>query len=483
MTHAALFPRQIPPLCAARNEPTVRRDAISVPMPAPPDHALELLADLGAAVARAHTEATLVPAATSALARHLPPCQLDLRRGETAPAVPEIRLSRDGHTHAVFALRDLDGAVGRATLTIAGETPLLTSSLLDAVGRVLAAALRQVHTLGRVAAIARRAQGEKRALREELARVALPKDIVAVSPAMRTILHELVPLVARQDTTVLVRGETGTGKEVIARRIHALSRRAARPFLAVNCGALPEHLVESALFGHERGAFTGATSRHTGIFERAHGGTLLLDEVGELTKAAQVKLLRALQEGEIERVGGTGPIRVDVRVIGATHRPLEEMVAQGTFRADLYYRLQVFPIIIPPLRERIPDLEPLVRVILDKLAAKHGRPAPEVSEATRARLRAHPWPGNVRELENVIERALVLSTGPELVLPAGFSALPRTTADAASPATYRDAMRLCIERALRASGGKIYGEDGAAAVLGLKPTTLQSKMRKLGIQR
>ncbi|WP_437644221.1 sigma-54 interaction domain-containing protein [Sorangium sp. So ce362] len=450
-------------------------------MTAPADRAVLLLADLGEAAARAHTEATLVPAVSAVLARHLPLRRLDLRRGAAAPGAPEIRREAGGETLAVFALRDADGAVGCATMALGeGATLELSPALLEALGRLLAVALRQVQVLGRVAAIARRAQGEKRALKEELDRVALPREVVAASPAMRAIFQEMVPLVARQDTTVLVRGETGTGKEVIARRIHALSRRAERAFLAVNCGALPEGLVESALFGHERGAFTGAAARHHGMFERANGGTLLLDEVGELPKAAQAKLLRVLQEGEIERVGGEGAVRVSVRVIAATHRPLEAMVASGAFREDLYYRLQVFPIVVPPLRERPEDLEPLTRVIVEKVAASFGRPPPRVSAAAMARLRAHGWPGNVRELENVIERSMVMSTGDELILSAPLAAAPRAAGRAM---TYREAAQRCIEEALRASGGKIYGEDGAAAALGLKPTTLQSKMRKLGIRR
>ncbi|WP_438014425.1 sigma 54-interacting transcriptional regulator [Sorangium sp. So ce315] len=450
-------------------------------MTAPADRALLLLADLGEASARAHTEATLVPAVSAVLARHLPLRRLDLRRGAGAPGAPEVRRGAGGEAVAVFALRDAEGAVGCATMAIGEGAALdLSPTLLEAIGRLLAVALRQVQVLGRVAAIARRAQGEKRALREELDRVALPRQVVAASPAMRAIFHEMVPLVARQDTTVLVRGETGTGKEVIARRIHALSRRAERQFLAVNCGALPEGLVESALFGHERGAFTGAAARHLGMFERASGGTLLLDEVGELPRAAQAKLLRVLQEGEVERVGGEGTVRVSVRVIAATHRPLEDMVASGAFREDLYYRLQVFPIVVPPLRERPEDLEALTRVIVDKVAASFGRAPPRVSAAAMARLRAHDWPGNVRELENVIERSMVMSTGDELVLSAPLSAAPRA---AGRVVTYREAAQRCIEEALRASGGKIYGEDGAAAALGLKPTTLQSKMRKLGIRR
>ena len=449
-------------------------------MNTPADRALRLIADLGEASARAHTEATLIPAVNTALARHFPLRQLDLRRGAVAPEAPEIHREAGAATIAVFPLRDAEGAVGAATLVIDGDALELSPALLDAMGRVLAAALRQVQILGRVAAIARRAQGDKRQLQAELDRVALPREVVAVGPAMRAIFHEMVPLVARQDTTVLVRGETGTGKEVIARRIHALSRRAGRPFLAVNCGALPEGLVESALFGHERGAFTGAAARHVGLFERAHGGTLLLDEVGELPRTAQAKLLRVLQEGEIERVGGEAAVRVSVRVIAATHRSLEAMVASGGFREDLYYRLQVFPIVAPPLRERTEDIDALVRVIVEKLAARFGRKPPRVSAESMARLRAHDWPGNVRELENVIERSLVMSTGDDLVLAGTFAAPARAPGRVMS---YRDATQQCIEEALRASGGKIYGPDGAAATLGLKPTTLQSKMRKLGLLR
>ncbi|WP_437973398.1 sigma 54-interacting transcriptional regulator [Sorangium sp. So ce295] len=453
-------------------------------MTASADHALLLLADLGEASARAHTEATLVPAVSAALSRHLPLLRLDLRRGAAAPGAPEVRRGAGGETIAVFALRDAEGAVGCATMALGGGAALdVSPALLEATGRLLAVALRQVQVLGRVAAIARRAQGEKRTLKEELDRVALPREVVAVGPAMRAIFQQMVPLVARQDTTVLVRGETGTGKEVIARRIHALSRRAERPFLAVNCGALPEGLVESALFGHERGAFTGAAARHLGLFERASGGTLLLDEVGELPRAAQAKLLRVLQEGEIERVGGEGAVRVSVRVIAATHRPLEDMVASGAFREDLYYRLQVFPIIVPPLRERPEDLEPLTRVIVEKVAASFGRTPPRVSAESMARLRAHGWPGNVRELENVIERSMVMSTGDELILSAPLSAAPGAPGATGRVMTYREAAQRCIEDALRAAGGKIYGEDGAAAALGLKPTTLQSKMRKLGIRK
>jgi transcriptional regulator with GAF, ATPase, and Fis domain len=419
------------------------------------------------------------------------PLAITVSRATAAQArAPEVRRARDAGADAlvVLPLRDAEGTLGYAALASGPATPAipLSPALLDALARVLTGALRQVQLLGRVAAVSRRAHGDARELRGELDRVVLPREIVAASPAMRAILHEVVPLVARQDTTVLVRGETGTGKEVVARRIHALSRRAGRPFLAVNCGALPEGLVESALFGHERGAFTGAAARRAGYFERAHGGVLLLDEIAELPRFAQVRLLRVLQEGEIERVGGESTVRVDVRVIAATHRPLEAMVAEGTFREDLYYRLQVFPIVIPPLRERPEDVEALARAMVEVLAARFERAPPRLTAAAMEGLLAHGWPGNVRELWNVIERAMVLSTGSELALPSIASPAPRGAPAAPREArvpTYREAMKRCIEEALGSCGGKIYGEDGAAAALALKPTTLQSKMKKLGIRR
>jgi transcriptional regulator with GAF, ATPase, and Fis domain len=445
------------------------------------DDGLSLLAELSDASARSHTEATLVPAVGGVLARHFAGCRFELRRDGGEHAC-EIRFDAD-RTLAVFRLCHGEETLGHGVLQIPGAAPALTEALLAAMGHVLGGALRQIQLLGRVAALARAAQIEKRLLHEELDRVASTGDLVAVGPAMRAIVHEMVPLVARQDTTVLLLGDTGTGKEIVARRIHALSPRAKRPFVAVNCGALPDGLVESVLFGHERGAFTGAASRHVGLFERAHGGTLLLDEVGELPKTAQAKLLRALQEGEIERVGGESAVRIDVRVIAATHRQLEVMVANGEFREDLFYRLDVFSITLPPLRDRPEDLEALTEAIVRKLSAKLGRRPARVSRETLALLRAHSFPGNVRELENVIERALILSPGEEVILTPPLTTRWVKKRDSVSTVTtYRDAVVACIERALDATGGKIYGTHGAANALGLKPTTLQSKIRKLGIR-
>ncbi len=351
------------------------------------------------------------------------------------------------------------------------------------IDAALAIALEHIEVLSRVADLNRRSTKDSEVLRDELRRVVLPASIVANSRAMRRIFHELLPAVARTDTTVLIRGETGTGKEVIARHLHALSARSHRPFLAVNCGALPQTLIESALFGHERGAFTGAERTQPGLFERADGGTLFLDEIGELPLHAQVKLLRVLQDGEVERVGASERRRVDVRVVAATHRPLESMIEREKFRADLFYRLNVFPIDVPPLRERPEDLQPLVAAILQRLAARQRRLVPRVTAVALRRLERHTWPGNVRELENVLERAMLLSSDADavLVLPDGFER--EAPAPTRKVATFADASRAAIRAALAASGGRIYGANGAARALGLEPSTLQSKMLKLGITR
>jgi transcriptional regulator with PAS, ATPase and Fis domain len=291
-------------------------------------------------------------------------------------------------------------------------------------------------------------------------------------------------LVARHPTTVLLMGESGSGKEVLAREIHHRSPRAHRPMIQLNCGALPEALVESELFGHERGAFTGAERLHVGAFERAHRGTLFLDEIGELPMGAQVKLLRVLQERQIRRVGGDAQFDVDVRLIAATNRRLTSMVQEGSFREDLFYRLDVFAIHVPPLRERKGDLGPLVAASCRELAQKLDAPVPPISRAFLARLEAHDWPGNVRELMNALETAMILGGGSSLELPDDFPRRSKRGEVTSTDATRFDsAVRLAIEEALRATRGKIYGTDGAASRLGLKPGTLQSKMRKLGIRR
>jgi transcriptional regulator with GAF, ATPase, and Fis domain len=302
---------------------------------------------------------------------------------------------------------------------------------------------------------------------------------------MREVLEQ-IELVAPHPTTVLIRGESGTGKELLARQVHRQSDRAAAPFVAVNCAALPENLIESELFGHEKGAFTGAADRHIGRFERAHGGTLFLDEIGELPMSVQGKLLRALQERVIERVGGREPISVDVRIVAATHRSLEDMLADGTFRTDLFYRLNVFPVHVAALRERPEDIAELARATLRRMCKHLGRDVPELSQRQLRALSSQAWPGNVRELENHLERALILSTGKTFALPESATARPARRGAAPQVATsskLTDVMKQAIVAALEQSGGKIYGADGAAASLGMKPSTLQSKMAKLGVTK
>jgi formate hydrogenlyase transcriptional activator len=324
---------------------------------------------------------------------------------------------------------------------------------------------------------------ENELLKEEIRQIRRDSRYLAESPAMRQVM-ERIRLVAPSGSTVLIRGETGTGKEGLARLIHEFSPRFNAPFVPVNLGAIPETLIESELFGHEKGAFTGAARRKAGRFEQADGGTLFLDEVGDAPPSVQVRLLRVLQEREVQRVGGTASVAVDVRVVAATNRDLEAMVREGTFRADLYYRLSVFPVELPPLRERPEDVRPLATHFLARQAALMHRRPPAVPERVWQALERHDWPGNVRELENLVQRALILSPGPELALPDLPAPLARPRGGAppdAAPGRFDDEVRTLLERALRACGGRIYGEGGAAALLGLRPTTLQGKMRKYRI--
>jgi transcriptional regulator with GAF, ATPase, and Fis domain len=303
--------------------------------------------------------------------------------------------------------------------------------------------------------------------------------------------------VALSDTTVLITGETGTGKELIARALHYLSTRRGKALIRVACSALPETLIESELFGHEKGAFTGAVSRKEGRFELASGGTLFLDEIGDVPPSVQVKLLRALQEREIERLGGTGPIRVDARIIAATNRNLEVMVADGRFREDLYYRLNVFPIVVPPLRDRREDLPVLAEHFLKKHARRLHRRVTKITPKAMNLFLSYDWPGNVRELEHLIERAVILCEGDTLGIahidfsrrPHQFQAAVRGSASAPERLrTIEDVKRYgeqvereFLRQTLLRSGGRIYGPGGAAEALGVKPTTLQSRLAKLGL--
>jgi transcriptional regulator with GAF, ATPase, and Fis domain len=294
---------------------------------------------------------------------------------------------------------------------------------------------------------------------------------------------------------VLILGETGTGKERLARVLHAWSRRADRPFVTLNCAAIPDGLLESELFGQVKGAFTGASRDRSGRFQMANGGTLLLDEIGELPAELQAKLLRVLQEGRFEPVGSDRPLKVDVRILAATHVDLEKAVAAGRFREDLYYRLSVFPLRLPPLRERLEDLPPLVEVLLAEQARRTGRTGMRVTPEGLKRLAAHSWPGNLRELGNVLERATILAPGRELGLevldlpgrPLGPAPAPVPSEDPPSEGSpllnLDDVQRAHIRRLLDLTHGRLYGRKGAAALLGLKPTTLQSRMKRLGITR
>jgi len=319
-------------------------------------------------------------------------------------------------------------------------------------------------------------------------------DVVCRSQAMRTAL-EHVDLVAPTNATVLLLGETGVGKEVLAEAIHRASPRRDRPMIRVNCGAIPATLIEAELFGHERGAFTDAIARRIGSFEAAHGSTLFLDEIGELPLDMQVKILRAIQERTIDRLGGRQPIKVDVRIIAASNRDLKEAVARRAFREDLFYRLNVFPITIPPLRDRVEDIPVLAKAFVDQLSRGLGKTIEAISRESLQELLRHDWPGNVRELRNVIERALIVADGPVLkptVREDHRAATFLSRSDvresgASSEATDVQSLDTLqsdhIRAVLESCGWRIRGEAGAAQRLGLKPTTLESRMARLGIVR
>jgi formate hydrogenlyase transcriptional activator len=342
-------------------------------------------------------------------------------------------------------------------------------------------------------------------LQEEIKSVHNFEEIVGQSPALLEAL-EKVQRVAKTDASVLISGETGTGKELFARAIHSASPRHDKPLIKLSCAALPASLVESELFGHEKGAFSGAINRRIGRFELAQGGTIFLDEIGEVPMEVQVKLLRVLQEREFERVGGSEPIKVDVRVIAATNRDLAKAIRDGKFREDLFYRLNVFPIHLPPLRERVGDLALLVQFLVAKFAARVGVRIEAIGDTTMRRINRYTWPGNIRELENVLERAIILSNGPTLEIDAevfastpkdgapapvafGQTSFPQTALPAAGEAGSRplesleSTERNHILAALKQTGGVVDGPHGAAKILALHPNTLRSRMKKLGITR
>src|SRR6267378_3845571 len=331
-----------------------------------------------------------------------------------------------------------------------------------------------------------RLRSENFALREEIGKACMFEEIVGTSPALQTVLSR-ISKVAPSDSTVLITGETGTGKELVARAIHRRSNRASRAFVGVNCAAIPRDLIASELFGHEKGAFTGATQQRLGRFELASGGTIFLDEVGELPHETQIALLRVLQEHEFERVGGTRPIRADVRVIAATNRDVQAAIRAGSFRSDLFYRLHVFPIEIPPLRERIEDIPLLVEYFIDRYARKAGKNVRSIDKKTVQLLQSYPWPGNIRELQNVIERSVIVCETENLSVDKSWlSQQPRDTRLGCKlhfsqmlAATEKEV----IEEALRESQGRVFGPSGAAVKLGLARSTLESKIRLLNINK
>jgi formate hydrogenlyase transcriptional activator len=360
------------------------------------------------------------------------------------------------------------------------------AELLTQIAGQVALAVENAIAYRQISALKARLQEENVYLQEEIRQQLNFEEIIGSSRSLKKILEQ-VETVAATDSTVLILGETGTGKELIARAIHNLSTRRDRSLVKLNCAAIPTGLLESELFGHEKGAFTGAISQRLGRFELAHKGTLFLDEVGDIPPELQSKLLRVLQEREFERLGSTRTQKVDVRLIAATNCDLESMVAEKKFRNDLYYRLNVFPITIPALRERREDIPLLARWFAQRFATRIRKPIESIPAKTLAALAEYHWPGNVRELENVIERAVILSRGPELEV-----TLPelKPKARAASAVeigddnlNLEDAEREHILRALRDANWMIGGSRGAAAKLGLNRSTLQSKMRKLGIVR
>ena len=330
-----------------------------------------------------------------------------------------------------------------------------------------------------------RLQNENVALREEIDKASMFEEIVGTSPALKSVLSR-ISKVAPSDSTVLITGETGTGKELFARAIHRRSGRASRAFVSVNCAAIPRDLIASELFGHEKGAFTGALQRRIGRFELAEGGTIFLDEVGDLPAETQVALLRVLQEREFERVGGNQLIRANVRVISATNRELEAAIAAGSFRRDLFYRLSVFPIESPPLRERKADIPMLVEYFIDRYARKVGKRIRNVEKSTMQLLSAYSWPGNIRELQNVMERSVILCDGDTISVDPSWLSLESAQAQQKgepfgkkSAAQEKDR----IEAALAKSGGRVSGPSGAAATLEIPASTLESKIRTLGINK
>jgi PAS domain S-box-containing protein len=390
-----------------------------------------------------------------------------------------------------FRIQNLDGTIriahgiGHPVLGPSGELLHVVGTVVDITERRRAEeALKSA--FDEIKRLKDELYRENLALRDEIDRSSMFEEIVGISPALHAVLS-LVSKVAPTDSTVLITGETGTGKELVARAIHKRSHRSSHAFVSVSCVAVPRDLIASELFGHEKGAFTGATQRRLGRFELAEGGTIFLDEIGELSAETQIALLRVLQEHEFSRVGGAGSIRTNIRVIAATNRDLEAAIAAGTFRSDLFYRLNVFPIDVPPLRERREDIPVLVAYFIDRYASKAGKSIRGVNKKSLELLQSYPWPGNIRELQNVIERSVIVcdtenfSVDERWLSRQPIASEPKTHLELARRPAAKE--KEIIEAALRESGGRVYGPSGAASKLGIPRSTLESKIRSLKISK
>jgi len=474
----------------------------------PADHTVETLA-FGGAGSQARPAPRTEPLPPSTWQR----LRAWLRSGEV------VRVAADGDaewlraalpgglTGDLLAAPLRGGAAAAGVAVLVPRTAAGFSAAHEAVARdllePLEVALENDGRLHELRSLREAAEADRRSLLSRLGRQDVAEEVVGARTGLQHVM-ERVELVARSDVPVLILGETGTGKEVVARAIHSRSARAEGPFIRVNCGAIPPELVDSQLFGHEKGAFTGAAEQHHGWFERADRGTLFLDEIGELPLPAQVRLLRVLQDHQIERVGGRAPVHVDVRIVAATHRDLAAMVKDRSFREDLWYRINVFPVLLPTLRERLEDIPALVRHFAQRAATRFGLPPVEPTAADLRQLAAYDWPGNIRELGAVIDRAAILGGGRTLDVATAlgigrqaavprprdatlYEVVPEDVAPADATPAHPDAieplataMRRHIERALAATRGRVEGARGAAAILKINPHTLRARMRKLG---
>lgn len=423
------------------------------------------------------------------------------RSGKNATELSLLAPNLSNHDLLAGPLAGTESAGGGIVLTAReGEKFLAAHArMLKQLLEPFAVALENDRRLHELRALREAAEADRRTLLNRLGRQEMSDAVVGADTGLRHVM-ERVALVANSDVPVLILGDTGTGKEVAARAIHNGSPRASGPFIRVNCGAIPAELIDSHLFGHEKGSFTGAGDLRQGWFERADGGTLFLDEIGELPLPAQVRLLRVLQDHQVERVGGQETIHIDVRIVAATHRDLATMVKASSFREDLWYRINVFPILLPPLRDRTEDIPALARHFAHRAANRFGLTYVEPSTADLNLLVNYPWPGNIRELGAVIDRAAILGNGKSLEIAAALgpggpvmSAPPRHESnghsiveEVSSPsialASLDTAMKSHIERALAATRGRVEGKRGAAKILGINPHTLRARMRKLGVR-